>query len=201
MTPREYDMSRRAAAVDETRRRIVEATIELHGKHGVFGTTWRAIAEHADVSVATVYKHFPTLDELVPACGELLMERIGPPSPGDAAAAIGDGGSAAERLERAAHELFGFYERGGPHLEVDVRERELPAMREWEAHLRATVLAFVREALRDARPGARVLERVSALFDHSTYISFTRRGVSARDAARFVAALAACTLDRGKETR
>ena len=41
----------------------------------------------------------------------------------------------------AAEELFAFYERGGRHLEADIRERELPAMQEWEACLRDTVLA------------------------------------------------------------
>lgn len=145
--PRKYDMSRRAAAREQTRRRIVEATAKLHGEKGVFGTSWREIAEEADVSVATVYSHFPSLDELLPACGQLVMERARPPAAAAAAEVVGDTDDLRERLVRVAHELFGFYERGGPHLEVDARERELPGMREWEESQRATVLAFVREAL------------------------------------------------------
>jgi AcrR family transcriptional regulator len=71
--PRSYRMNRRRADVEETRRRITEATLALHAEKGIFGTSWRDIARRADVSVATVYKHFPTLEELVPACGELLV--------------------------------------------------------------------------------------------------------------------------------
>ena len=72
-------MSKRALAREETRRRIVEATAKLHGENGVLGTSWQAIAKEADVSVATVYAHFPSLDELLPACGALVMERVRPP--------------------------------------------------------------------------------------------------------------------------
>ena len=83
-------MTRRAAAREETRRRIVEATAKLHGERGVFGTSWRDIAGEADVSVATVYSHFPSLDELIPACGQLVMERVRPPSSAAAAEIVGD---------------------------------------------------------------------------------------------------------------
>ncbi len=36
---------------------------------------------------------------------------------------IGDAVDLKERFERIAKELFAFYERGGAHIEVDVRER------------------------------------------------------------------------------
>ena len=89
----------------------------------------------ADVSVATVYAHLPSLDELLPACGAHVMERVRPPSPESAAAIVGDAPTLEERFERIAHELFSFYERGGPHIEVDVRERQLAGMRERETYL------------------------------------------------------------------
>ena len=80
MTPRKYTMDKRKAAVQETRQRIVEATLALHAEKGIFGTSWQDIAHRADVSVGTVYKHFPSLDELVPACGELMYAITRPPS-------------------------------------------------------------------------------------------------------------------------
>ena len=197
MTPRKYDMSQRAAAREETRRRIVEATAKLHGERGVFGTSWRDIAEEADVSVATVYSHFPSLDELLPACGQLVMERARPPSPDAAVEVVGDTDDLRERLARVAHELFGFYERGGPHLEVDARERELPGLREWEESQRDTVLAFVREAL-GRRAGARKARLLSAFFDLPTYKALRTRGVSPNQAAETVAAAAACLVEHGE---
>ena len=193
--PRKYDMSRRAAAREETRRRIVEATAKLHGERGVFGTSWSDIAEEADVSVATVYSHFPSLDELLPACGQLVMERARPPSADTAREVIGEADDLRERLCRVAHELFGFYERGGPHLEVDARERQLPGMREWEESQRATVLAFVREALA-GRADARTAKLISAFFDLPTYTALRTRGASTKKAAEVVAELAACLCER-----
>ena len=97
LTPRRYSMDRRRAAVEETRRRIVEATLALHSEKGMFDTSWKDIAERADVSAATVYKHFPSLDELVPACGALIMTITDPPSLGDARGSLampGPSGSA-----------------------------------------------------------------------------------------------------------
>jgi AcrR family transcriptional regulator len=195
--PRKYDMSRRAAAREETRRRIVEATATLHGEKGVLGTSWRDIAEKADVSVATVYAHFPSLDELLPACGQVVMEHARPPSPDAAPAIVGDAEDVRERLRRVARELFLFYERGGPHIEVDIRERELPGMREWEESQRATVEAFVQEALA-GHADARRARLVSAFFDLPTYKALRTRGASPNRAAELVAQVAACLVERGE---
>jgi len=189
-------MSKRAVAVLQTRRRIVEATVELHGKKGIFGTSWQDIARRADVSVATVYKHFPTLDELVPACGEVLMERLQPPSPESAPTVVGDAGDVAARLERVASWLFDFYERGGPHLDADLRERELRTMQEWETYLRFTVATFVAEAVKGSEVEPDSIELASAFFDYSTFKSLQSRGVSTRDAARAVSTMVACWLDK-----
>lgn len=197
-------MAKRAHARDETRQRIVEATAKLHGEHGVLGTSWRDIAREADVSVATVYAHFPSLDELLPACGRHVMERVRPPQADQASEVIGDAVGLQERLLRVARELFAFYERGGPHIEVDIRERRLPGMREWEEHQRATVLAFVRAALGSATD-ARTARHVAALFDLPTYKAVRARGAGKDAAARMVAQLAVCFVggldQRPKEKR
>lgn len=192
-------MSKRVVAREETRRRIVEATAKLHGENGVFGTSWQDIAREADVSVATVYSHFPSLDELLPACGELVMERVRPPSAESATEIIGDVQGLEERLERVAQELFAFYERGGPHIEVDVRERQLPGMREWEVHQRETVAALVREAVTETRSDARTVRLVSAFFDLPTFKALRTRGVAPKKAAKTVAQIAACLLESGQQ--
>ena len=203
MSPRKYDMSKRARAREETRARIVEATAKLHGENGVLGTSWKDIAKEADVSVATVYSHFPSLDELLPACGALVMERVRPPSPESAAAVVAEAPEVEERLRRVAHELFDFYERGGPHIEVDVRERQLPGMREWEEYLLDTVAALVREALAPASADTRTVQLVSAFFDLSTFKALRTRGVlpatAAETVARIAASLAADTQTTSKE--
>src|SRR5918997_33011 len=51
MSPRKYDMTRRASAVAQTRQRIIDATLQLHGEQGVAATSWDDIAARAGVGV------------------------------------------------------------------------------------------------------------------------------------------------------
>lgn len=69
MTPRKYELRQRAEAAAATRQRIVEATMQVHGRRGISAATVREIADEADVSPGTVLKHFPRMEELVLACG------------------------------------------------------------------------------------------------------------------------------------
>src|SRR5918999_3314314 len=90
MSPRKYDMTRRASAVAQTRRRIIDATRELHTRQGIAATSWDDIAARAGVGVGTVYRHFPSLDELIPACGEIAMRAVALPDPPQSSALFED---------------------------------------------------------------------------------------------------------------
>src|SRR5688500_10745162 len=103
--PRKYELKKRAEAQDETRRRITEATVELHGTIGPARTTISAIAERAGVQRLTVYRHFPDERALLGACTSHWRERHPPPDPGPWTA-IED---PRERAERALGELYGWY--------------------------------------------------------------------------------------------
>jgi len=65
---RTYKLKRRAEQQDETRRQIVEATVELHQTVGPAATTIAQIAERAGVGRVTVYRHFPDEEALLQAC-------------------------------------------------------------------------------------------------------------------------------------
>ena len=201
MTPRKYTMDKRRAAVEATRRRILEATLALHAEKGIFGTSWQDIARRADVSVGTVYKHFPSLEELVPACGELMYAITRPPSLEDAPQIFAEANSLEERLERLVFELFDFYERGAPYIETDFQERRLPAVAEWEAYMRATIAGLVREALVFAGPDERLVQAVSALLDFSTYKSFLDRDIQKDQAAKTMNEVLLCWLDCSRRDR
>jgi AcrR family transcriptional regulator len=201
MTPRKYTMDKRRAAVEATRRRILEATLALHAEKGIFGTSWQDIARRADVSVGTVYKHFPSLDELVPACGELMYAIIRPPSLEDAPQIFTEANSLEERLERLVFELFDFYDRGAPYIETDFQERRLPAVAEWEAYMRATIAGLVREALVSAEPDERMVQAVSALLDFSTFKSFLEREIPKDQAAKTINEVLLCWLDCSRRDR
>ena len=56
---RTYRKRQRADAEAETRRRITESTVELHGTLGPSRTSISAVAQRAGVRRSTVYRHFP----------------------------------------------------------------------------------------------------------------------------------------------
>ncbi len=103
---------RRAARRAATRRRIVEATVDLHTTVGVAGTTISAIARRAGVQRHTVYAHFPDEGELLRACTALWEERNPPPDAG-AWRRIADPRA---RLRAALDELYAYWERAGEDL-------------------------------------------------------------------------------------
>ena len=111
-------MTSRASAVAQTRRRIVDATRELHTEQGIAATSWDDIAARAGVGVGTVYRHFPSLDELIPACGEISMQVVALPDPRGVRALFDGIDEPAERVERLVRVVFAIYERGAPELRV-----------------------------------------------------------------------------------
>src|SRR5215210_1055671 len=148
MSPRKYDMSKRAEAVARTRRRIVDATRELHGERGITATSWDDIAARAGVGVGTVYRHFPSLDELIPACGEISMQIVALPDPRDVPSLFDGVDAPAERIELLVREAFAIYERGAPELRVIRSEPEVhPSVAEGGEELEASLAALVDAAV------------------------------------------------------
>lgn len=144
MSPRKYDNTRRTAAAAQTRRRIIEATLELHGEQGIGATSWDDIAARAGVGVGTVYRHFRSLDELIPACGDVTRQVLALPDPGEVPSLFGGLDAPEERIERLVGAAFAIYERGAPQLrairsEPDVHPNVGEAGKEVEASLDALV--------------------------------------------------------------
>jgi len=105
-------MRRRAEQVDQTRQRIVEATVELHGSVGPAATTIAGIADRAGVTRLTVYRHFPDEDALFGACSAQWLSRQQLPDPG-AWSQIGD---PAARLRAGLADLYRFFRAGAGML-------------------------------------------------------------------------------------
>ena len=78
---RKYRLKRRAESQEETRQRIVKATVELHTTLGPARTSMVAIAERAGVERPTLYRHFPTMRDLFTACSGHLWAQSPPPDP------------------------------------------------------------------------------------------------------------------------
>jgi AcrR family transcriptional regulator len=158
MSPRKYDMTRRASAVAQTRTRIIEATRELHGEQGIAATSWDDIAARAGVGVGTVYRHFPSLDELIPACGEISMRVIALPDPQDAPSLFDGADDPAERIERLVREVFAVYERGAPQLRAMRDEPGVhPGVAESAEQVEASLSALVEAAVAEDRKVVRAM--------------------------------------------
>ena len=102
---RPYRLGQRARKQEETRRRIVEAAVELHGSLGPARTTIAQIAERAGVQRHTYYAHFPEERDLFLACSGLALERSPLPAV-ETWAAIPPG---RERLRHGLGQLYGWY--------------------------------------------------------------------------------------------
>jgi AcrR family transcriptional regulator len=78
--PDEFRSSGRS--LSQTRQRIVEATVALHGSVGPAATTIAAIADRANVTRLTVYRHFPDETTLFNACSAHWLSQRQPSDPG-----------------------------------------------------------------------------------------------------------------------
>ncbi len=118
---RPYRLGKRAERQAETRRRIVEAALELHTTIGPLATTVSAIAERAGVERLTVYRHFPDEKTLYAACTAHYMSRHPPPEP-RSWLTIDDPG---ERLRRGLSEQYAWF--------ADNERRQASILRDVEA--------------------------------------------------------------------
>lgn len=174
-------MGKRRAAALETRRRIVHATCDLHSEQGIANTSWDEIAERAGVGVGTVYRHFPSLDELVPACGDLVLERLELPSPGKISAMFADTSDLASRLGRLVDVVFSIYERGASmmrplYLEPDIH----PRVQADRIAFHELLDALMDAALQEARPTERDRAVARAMLDLGYWDSLAAQNLKAQ---------------------
>jgi AcrR family transcriptional regulator len=187
-TSRTYELKRRAERQQETRRRIVEAAVELHTMLGPSRTTVAAIAERAGVTRPTVYAHFPDVRSLLQACSGHVRETVPPPDP-TSWRSISDPG---ERLETALRDLYGYYERLEPLLENVQRDAAvMPIVAEMNAY-RVRYLEEVRDLLlagwpTRGRARTRLARAIGHALEFRTWQSLVRRqGCRRNEAAQLM---------------
>jgi AcrR family transcriptional regulator len=190
---RSYRMQRRAESQRQTRLRITESAVELHGTVGPSRTSISAVAAHAGVRRSTVYRHFPDEAALFDACSAHWAAANPPPDLG-AWSAIEQPD---ERLRVALAELHAFYGRTEPMLENLFRDEQIvPVIRERFAAFHGYIAAACDTLMagRGLRGTAR--RRARAALGHalaySTWRSLVReQELGEADAARLLLALVA----------
>lgn len=187
-----YELKQRAERQQETRRRIVEAAVELHSTLGPSRTTVKAIAERAGVTRPTVYAHFPDERALFAACSGHVRATVPLPDP-TPWRSIPDPYA---RLEAALRDLYGYYERLERLLENVERDASLvPIVAETSTYL-FEYLEETRDLLLEAWPNrggvrARLRPAVGHALEFGTWRSLVRReGCSVDEAVRLMVAFA-----------
>src|SRR4051794_26381920 len=186
---RRYEKRVRATKEQQTRQRIVDAALELHGTLGPARTSISAIAERAGVRRATVYRHFPDERSLFMGCSGAWRERHPLPDPAGWTA-ISD---PAARLEAALDALYAFYEDAAPMLTTVLRDADaVPVVAELQAG-RLEYLARVEVGLvpgwgARGKAARRLRAAIGLALDFFTWRTLGERGLSRGEATAVMAA-------------
>jgi AcrR family transcriptional regulator len=188
---RPYRKRRRAELEEETRLRITEAAVGLHGSVGPARTTISAVADRAGVQRATVYRHFPDEEALFQSCSAHWATQNPPPDFGR----WPEIANFDERLRTGLGELYDWYSRNEPMLENVSRDVALVPAMQAPAAAFAAALQAAADALVTGRAerGAR-RRRLRAAAGHAigfgTWRSLVReQGLSDAEAVDLMARL------------
>jgi AcrR family transcriptional regulator len=170
---RKYELKRRAESQAETRRRIVEAAVELHQTKGPGLTSISDVARLAGVQRNTLYRHFPDEHSLLLACSGHYGQLNPPPDPTTWQAEA----DPARRLRMGLTDLYEFYGRTEEMLTKVVRDaefhdgvREIQTLR--SGKLRQAALDILSEGL-PRNPRARSM--LDLALDFRTWQRLARR--------------------------
>jgi AcrR family transcriptional regulator len=188
---RKYEMRKRAEHVEETRRRIVEAAVELHAQVGPARASLSSIAERAGVERQTYYRHFPDERSLFLACSGLWIERN--PLP--------DGSRWREienpeaRLRHGLREIYTYYEANETMLASVIRDAEFhPITREMVNQGIGPAMAALNTALAAGwAKGRKTRAAIDLALSFHTWRSLVREsGLSPAQAAGLIAEIVCC---------
>jgi AcrR family transcriptional regulator len=178
-----------------SRRRIVEAAIELHQTLGPAATTISAIAERAGVGRVTVYRHFPDEPTLARACSGQYFERNRPPDPERWRTSA----DPEERLLAALRETYAYHRATRQmisHVLADARDH--PVMAPYHEHWRHAADVLLEPWPVRGRQRTRLRAAFALALSFDTWRTLSQEhGLSDRQAAELMLGIARpCDLER-----
>jgi AcrR family transcriptional regulator len=183
---RRYTLKRRAERQADTKRRIVEAAVDLHGSVGPSLTTVAEIARRAGVQRLTVYSHFPDERSLFQACTTHWFGDRPLPNPAEWPSVDG-----VERwLLHGLKEVYGYYRRNQQMISNWLRDAEIiPTLKEFAEAGYYGYLENVAQAILESLPPREEPLRLKGLLlvtlHFETWRSLTSRShLSGDDAAQ-----------------
>jgi AcrR family transcriptional regulator len=165
---RKYELNLRAERQHETRKRIVNAAVELHQTKGPSRTTMSDVARLAGVQRHTLYRHFPDERALFFACSGSFIDANPPPDAEPWRATV----DPAQRLRQGLSELYAFFGQAEDMLAAVLRDAESHPLTREMFELRAGErLDAVRFVLAETLSG----ERARAMLDVALHFHTWRR--------------------------
>lgn len=171
MKKRRYVMKKRAESEEQTRLRITESAVALHGSVGPSRTTMLSIAEHAGVPRSTLYRHFPCESALFDACTNhwFAMNPLPELSRWEAVQDVD------QRLRTALAALYTWYRRTQNMMSNVFRDEEVMPIVKQKAMGFRLYLEAVRESLLKGRRIRRAgRDRMHAAVGHALAFSTWR---------------------------
>ncbi|HEY6145546.1 MAG TPA: TetR family transcriptional regulator [Solirubrobacterales bacterium] len=190
---RKYEKKARAEAEAQTRQRITESAVELHGSLGPARTSMSAVAEHAGVRRSTLYRHFPDEAALFGACS-IHWAESNPPPDITRWEQVEDPG---ERLAVALAEMYAYYRRAGGMIDKLLRdEQAVPVVAEKFAPYHQFLAIAAEILMRGRRLRGSAAKRTRAAIGHAlafrTWQDLTEaQGLDDKQAADVMSRLAA----------
>lgn len=192
VAPRGYDLGKRAAGVERTRRRIVHAAAALYEEQGIAATSMQQVARKAGVAAATVLNHFAMAEDLAEAVVEHLTASLALPS----ATVFDAAEDVHERVRLLARALAAFYERSEPLYNVYARDMQtVPALAEGAARVYASLDRLMRDALGPSGTDERVVAGALAVLGPAPLGQLRVGGMTTEEAADLLAEMLASWLN------
>ena len=165
---RPYTKRKRARSEEETRRKIVEATMALHEEAGPRATTIKAIADRAGVQRLTVYRHFEDETAIFQACTRHWLTENPLPDKQDWA----DAEDGFERVHRGLSVLYRYYRGTSAMWAAAYRdEAYVPALQEPMKAVRRHLDELASDLLEHLDPPSDVRARCETTIRHA--VAFT----------------------------
>lgn len=190
--PRRYEQKKRALLQQETRRRILDAVVDLHATVGPARTSVSAVAKRAGVERPTVYRHFPDEPAMLAACSAHFRARHPRPDAASWSRIL----DPEERLRVALESLYCYYAETETMTANVLRDAAVvPALAELVAPTREQMSALPDLLLRGWKARGLRRQRLRAALAHAAAFTTWRslvveQGLGREDAVSLMVALA-----------
>lgn len=190
--PRRYEQKKRALLQQETRRRILDAVVDLHATVGPARTSVSAVAKRAGVERPTVYRHFPDEPAMLAACSAHFRARHPRPDAASWSRIL----DPEERLRVALESLYCYYAETETMTANVLRDvAVVPALAELVAPTREQMSALPDLLLRGWKARGLRRQRLRAALAHAAAFTTWRslvveQGLGREDAVSLMVALA-----------